>query len=121
MGRISIIPRPMKLEAGDGAYTLTPETVIFVSAESCSIGEYLSGLLAPATGLKLAVEETGRLDKRIGSIALRIHSDKSGHGPEGYTLSVLNDRVVIEAFAPAGLFYGCQTLRQLLPAAIESR
>ncbi len=110
----------MKLEAGDGAYTLTPETVIFVSAESRSIGEYLSGLLAPATGLKLVVEETEQLDKRTG-IALRIYSDKSDHGPEGYTLSVLNDRVVIEAFAPAGLFYGCQTLRQLLPAAIESR
>jgi hexosaminidase len=36
-------------------------------------------------------------------------------GAEGYTLSVTEKQVVISADAPAGFFYGAQTLRQLLP------
>jgi hexosaminidase len=37
-------------------------------------------------------------------------------GTEGYTLSVSDKGVTICADAPAGFFYGVQTLRQLLPA-----
>ena len=36
-------------------------------------------------------------------------------------MQVLADRVRIKAAKPAGLFYGCQTLRQLFPTQIESR
>src|ERR1019366_9046374 len=42
-------------------------------------------------------------------------------GDEGYELQVLPDRVLIKAAKLAGVFYGCQTLRQLFPAQIESR
>ncbi len=121
MKSTSIIPRPIKLKVKEGTFTLTPETVILASAGGRAVGEYLSRLLAPATGVELAVKETGRLDERADSITLRINSGQGKLGPEGYTLIVLNDRVTIEATAPAGLFYGCQTLRQLMPAAIESR
>ena len=40
-------------------------------------------------------------------------------GPEGYTLRVDGTGVRIDAAAPAGLFYGAQTLRQLLPPEVE--
>jgi hexosaminidase len=36
-------------------------------------------------------------------------------GPEGYELTIGASRATIAAAAPAGLFYGAQTLRQLLP------
>src|SRR5581483_5266613 len=39
---------------------------------------------------------------------------------EGYRLHVGPERVEIRARAPRGLFYGVQTLRQLLPEQIES-
>jgi len=117
----AIIPRPIKLKVKRGTFTLTPETVILVSGESRPVGECLSRLLSPATGVKFAVGEAGRLDERANSITLHINSGQGDLGPEGYTLNVLNDHVAIEAAAPAGLFYGCQTLRQLMPAAIESR
>ncbi|MFG2059523.1 beta-N-acetylhexosaminidase [Micromonospora sp. NPDC048930] len=41
-------------------------------------------------------------------------------GDEGYRLDITRDGVRITAATPAGLFHGAQTLRQLLPAAIES-
>ena len=40
-------------------------------------------------------------------------------GPEGYRVRVDADGVRIEAAAPAGLFYGVQTVRQLLPPVAE--
>ena len=41
-------------------------------------------------------------------------------GPEGYTLIVAPQRIDIKAASPAGVFYACQTLRQMLPASFES-
>ncbi|NES16614.1 MULTISPECIES: family 20 glycosylhydrolase [Micromonospora] len=40
-------------------------------------------------------------------------------GDEGYLLEVSRDGIRITAAAPAGLFHGAQTLRQLLPVAVE--
>jgi hexosaminidase len=42
-------------------------------------------------------------------------------GSEGYDLTITADSVRILASAPAGLFHGAQTLRQLLPPAIEAQ
>jgi hexosaminidase len=42
-------------------------------------------------------------------------------GSEGYHLSVTTSHITIRANQPAGLFYGVQTLLQLLPKEIESK
>lgn len=42
-------------------------------------------------------------------------------GTEGYTLQVNSKGVLIQANQPAGLFYGIQTLYQLLPKEIEGK
>ncbi len=53
-----------------------------------------------------------------GSIALRRDSGLKRLGAEGYLLDVRASRVLIRAPELAGLFYGVQTLRQLLPSDI---
>src|SRR5262249_25048342 len=59
----------------------------------------------------------GRGDKNI--IRLRLLGRKAKElGDEGYKLSVNPERIEIAANSEAGLFYGCQTLRQLLPTQI---
>lgn len=50
----------------------------------------------------------------MGSIHLVLNSDE-GLGEEGYELSISTDTVRVSAKCPAGLFYGIQTFRQLLP------
>ena len=52
------------------------------------------------------------------SIYLRLGSD-AAFGDEGYRLDVTPSRVTITANRPAGLFYGMQTMRQMLPVSIE--
>ncbi len=121
VGEPAIIPKPVKMEIRDGAFTLTPKTTIVVSNDTAGLGQYMAGLLAPATGFDLKVSKSAPEDKSVNCIVLRNISAEDRLGPEGYDLKVTRNRVFIEASTESGVFYGIQTLRQLLPAAIESR
>jgi hexosaminidase len=52
-----------------------------------------------------------------GDICLRRGGDAAPAGPEAYMLVVTRDSVTLGGFDPAGVFYGLQTLTQMLPAA----
>jgi len=116
--QISVVPRPVSVEMVEGTFELTEETVIAVDGQTKSEGEYLAEVLEPATGFELQIVPiAGAKGKRI---ILRSGAADEWLGDEGYELNIGNDTVVIEANTPAGVFYGCQTIRQLLPAQIES-
>jgi hexosaminidase len=51
-------------------------------------------------------------------ILLKLDASLARLGDEGYTLEAERQRIEIRAPAPAGIFYGAQTLRQLLPPEI---
>lgn len=119
--RVAIIPRPVSVEATAKSFTLTDLTDIYVSGQSkeaLEIGRYLAGHLNPATGLAIEVKEaTGK--PRKGNIWLNLDSGNPPTGIEGYELVITDKLVTISASKPAGLFYGVQTLLQILPAGIE--
>jgi len=116
---VSIIPAPVSVKQGDGIFKLTGETNIEISSSELSdLGKYLSGKLAPATGFSLIVKTVSSFSN--GSIQLKL-SGKRATYKEGYDLSVTPSAVTITADSSAGLFYGIQTLLQLLPNEIESR
>jgi hexosaminidase len=117
---IQIIPLPRIVRPAAGNFALTPQTDILVnSPDLTGVGHYLSEMLAPATGLKLAVRPAPAPASR--GIWLVLDKGRSDLGQEGYTLICTPEALTITAATPAGVFYGVQTLRQLLPIQIESR
>lgn len=115
-----IIPKPLKAEYQEGGYKLTEKTVIHArSAKLKDTGRYLAELLGPATGLK--PEITSSWFTPSGGIILKLDDSREDLGEEGYLLRCTPKGVTITATTPAGVFYGIQTLRQLLPPEIERR
>lgn len=110
-----IIPEPTELTATDGTFTLNKATTIIASTELASEASLLRDALAPAMGFQL---KTG---KSTGSqITLELDSTLTGLGSEGYSMEVTKSAIAIKALSPTGIFYGTQSLLQLLPAEIVS-
>ncbi len=114
---IHIIPEPVQIQKMDGTFLINPDAVIgYNKPDAKPIAEMLAKKLNAPTGYQLkVVQETG------GVIQLNLN-DKTEDtiGKEGYTLVSSPQGVVINANQPAGLFYGMQTLLQLLPKEIVS-
>jgi hexosaminidase len=120
-GGPSIIPRPAKMEVGTGSFQIGPRTSIVFdsqSSETPEVGEFLAAKIGRSTGLSLDVRPAaGRIPE--DAVLLRTGDFLAKLGTEGYQLSVSKRGISIEAASPAGLFYGVQTLLQLLPAEVE--
>lgn len=113
---INIVPQPMSLTQNDGSFKLNKKTAFYApTAEAQTIAGFFATKLTPSTGFPFAVtEKDGK-----NSISLLIDETVQMNN-EGYTLDIDNDKAVIKAKTPQGLFYGMQTFLQLLPAEVES-
>ena len=126
----ALVPRPAKVDwkkSQKGRVQLDSRTRIIYDDSGAKVeAEMLASFLRSATGLPLAVEEQRALAHTSGNaVELRLASElEAGLGKEGYSLDVElwptsfgEAPIKITAATPAGLFYGGQTLRQLLVAA----
>ncbi|MGQ9521412.1 MAG: beta-N-acetylhexosaminidase [Anaerolineae bacterium] len=119
---VAIIPRPVSVALTGGTFTLTADTQILVepdSLESFALGQYLAERLRPATGYPLPVQLAAST-LPPNSIYLTTSGADPALGEEGYELTITPQAVTLSAPRPVGLFWGIQTLRQLLPPAVES-
>ena len=111
----ALLPLPQKMECREGAFQLQPKTRIVADSASKETGQYLAERLRSATGFKPAVKSGTSEIAGAGAIVLTTADANAALGPEGYDLTVGPDSVVIRASGQAGMFYGVQTLLQLLP------
>lgn len=116
---IAIIPQPVSIITGKGVFNLPQKTVIYSnsnSAEVKNITAQLSHRLSMATGYDVTI---GNIQPTISLLINDIPEKILTN--EGYRLNVTANGLAISANKPAGLFYGMQTLMQLLPKEIESK
>ncbi|WP_370968752.1 beta-N-acetylhexosaminidase [Amycolatopsis sp. cg9] len=113
-----VVPAPVSAKADPrGDFRLTPFTVIAADRGAGQVADYLRGLLRPATGYPLPVVPHAA---GLPAISLKLGRD-SRIGTEGYELKVARDGVTLKANTADGLFEGVQSLRQLLPSAIDAK
>ena len=117
----AVIPLPQKMARQDGVFEFSAGTRIYVDSGSRATANFLKDQLRKSTGypLKISVKSFGSA-AIPGGILLTTKNADTNLGPEGYELTVTTNSVVIRAPAQAGLFYGVQTLLQLLPPEIFS-
>jgi hexosaminidase len=113
----SVIPAPVEVHPRDAVFRLTSRAVIEAPPSARGVADRLAAALRPATGFRLPVVARAA---RTPAIALLPGRAGARLGTEGYRLTVRPDRVEIRANTNAGLYAGVQTLRQLLPAAIDA-
>lgn len=116
----SLIPAPARFDLRAGEpFDISRDTRVVITSEAAApAGGALARMIAPTPATAKDVELDPAGVSRDGAIVLDLRAG-AGTGAEGYRLSASQARVVITAEHPAGLFYGMQTLRQLLPATIE--
>jgi len=114
----ALIPLPRKMESHQGAFKLQPRTSVFADPASQGTGQYLAEQLRKSTGYRLAIVSSKLPREAFGAISLTTAGANAALGPEGYELDVMPTGISVRASGQAGLFYGVQTLLQLLPAQV---
>jgi hexosaminidase len=113
----NLIPKPRMVTKGAGTFVLAnPITISIAPAtrELQAVAEQLAAVLK-AAGVEAQVQEGATEAAQIALRLLRATAEApSTLGHEGYFLKIAEDGVVLEAPQSAGLFYGVQTLRQML-------
>ncbi len=120
---ISIIPQPVEMQRQTGVFTLKPTMAIGVKnndAASERVGSFFAAKIAPATGMLLPTS-WGKMDKQREINFFINQTPNPVIGNEGYTLEVTPKKVILTANTEGGLFYGAQTLLQLLPKEIGNQ
>lgn len=121
--QISIIPKPNKITVNASApsFVFNNDTKILVEQDNVgalNIGDFLHTFLSiQLPTLSPVTNSTGT--RAVNTILFTTKGAATSLGTEGYTLVATKDSITITATGRKGLFWGFQTLRQLLPASIE--
>ncbi len=101
---LGLVPLPQSVQLAKGSFSLEGAGV---ACKDDGVCDYLLQRIETLSGWKL--NQNGE-----GSIKLDI-DPKLDTGPEGYSISVSSDEVLLRGNSDAGLFYAIQTFLQLLP------
>ncbi|QQL45161.1 beta-N-acetylhexosaminidase [Sulfuriroseicoccus oceanibius] len=113
-----VVPLPAYAQREDGQFLVSAKTVIVAPGELGGEARYLQRKLQPATGLRVPVVISSEAGGSVPAIRLVEDRRVVANHPEGYVLEIESEGVVIRGGTAAGVFYGIQTMLQLLPAAI---
>ncbi len=117
-GEINILPKPQSASRGSGTFTFSKKTkVLAISGAGKRMAAILNGLIERNYGFKLQTTDKPQA-KDIIQFAIAAPNGSQGAMPEGYSLTVSPGSIQISG-EELGVFYGLQSLMQLLPASFE--
>lgn len=109
----SVIPVPLKMEQGTGSFLLSEKTKLYTNLQGGEAELWENYLKA----LPVQLKEARMKDRKQMLFLLITPKTPQLPSPESYTLSVTPQQIEIRATSGAGLFYGMQTLLQLMQPA----
>ncbi|MEO6893456.1 MAG: beta-N-acetylhexosaminidase, partial [Ginsengibacter sp.] len=108
--RYPIIPYPAHLVPANGDFVIDKNTSLVVQNES---------FRQDAIALKQLIKEVGGISlhesKMANNNCIILKKDESILSQEGYHLLITPSKIILSAKGTAGLFWGIETIRQLLP------
>lgn len=112
-----IVPQPVSMQTHEGNFTLTKTTNIVASKSDIHEASMLNFYLKKLYGFTLPVKVTTAAPSKANAVIFKLLS--SGKKDE-YKLDVNTNSITISSASNEGLFYGMQSLLQLLPATKEN-
>ena len=107
----NLVPQPLKVTPEDGVFMMEKGLSVCASDDLKFERNYLKEHLENVFAFEVPVNGVPTYNGIILSLT-------EGMESEAYRLEVGNDRAVIEASDRAGIFYGIQTLLQMMPPAV---
>lgn len=122
--QLPIIPHPVEVTEHDGVFRLQGNTEIIRVSEAQDnndvprVVQFMKSCFEPSTGFTFNVRSEEEVQNNAINLIIKPElSENEGY----YQLRVMPQRIDIEAAHARGLFYGVQTIRQLLPPQVEER
>lgn len=110
--RISLIPRPVELNIGEGNFLFDKNCKAKIADYECDSVKTLFDKFA--ADFKVATGVSFKNTRKSSRAQIELLLDES-LGSEAYNLNVTTGKIEIKASKPAGFFYALQTLKQLMP------
>jgi hexosaminidase len=109
---LGIIPAPVSLKKAPGEFVLSQQTVVLADSINNKAVLFLTDYLQNKATLHVQLKQNNGAATTNSLVLTSAGTD--GLAPDGYRLTVTPQQIII-AGKGAGLFYGIQTLIQLLP------
>jgi hexosaminidase len=121
--RVRLVPLPATVElSASETFTIDSGTRVVVAAgagaDVLHVAHSLIAMIGRPQNAEPVQLRAGAAAPE-GAIELAIDAGRSALGEEGYELRVNRFGVTLTARTAAGLFYGTQTMRQLMPLSVE--
>jgi hexosaminidase len=113
----NVIPQPESIQVDEGFFEIKPSCRIVAKGDAISSARFLRNSLEKPLGFEINIASISAK----GDIVLSINNKETLLGDEGYRLKVDTSNIEIVGQTSSGLFYGIQTLLQLLPVEVFRR
>jgi hexosaminidase len=116
-----LIPAPLSIEKMDGRFKLNRSVPVYFNEDSLlSTAEYLASKMQNIPGENPNIKMVkGNLAGKKG-ILLQIDHSMKDSDPEGYRMEITAKKVDIRAGSTTGVFYGIQSLLQLINTGVHA-